>query len=70
MENNTIDARGLSCPQPLIMAVDALKKYPSFTILVDNEVSKENIIRVMKDKYGIEVQLKNDGEEYALAIAK
>lgn len=47
MEKNTIDARGLSCPQPVIVTKAALEKMKSGTaeILVDTVTSRENVIR-------------------------
>ena len=43
----TVDARGLSCPQPVIMALDAIKSGAEGTlvVLVDTETSKENVSR-------------------------
>ena len=43
----TVDARGLSCPQPVIMALDAIKSGAERTlvVLVDTETSKENVSR-------------------------
>ena len=40
----TVDARGLSCPQPVLMTVNAVKSGESdeITILVDNETAKED----------------------------
>jgi len=43
MANNIIDARGLSCPEPVILAKnEADKGTKDFTVLVDIEVAKEN----------------------------
>ena len=56
-ESNVIDARGLSCPQPAIMATDALstQKQGSITVLVDTDTARENVLRVGK-KHGWQVQ--------------
>lgn len=41
-----IDCRGLACPQPVLRAKDALEQgEKSFAILVDNEASRDNILR-------------------------
>ena len=41
-----IDARGLSCPQPIIETRKAIfDKVTSFSVLVDNIVAKENVTR-------------------------
>jgi TusA-related sulfurtransferase len=45
--NQTVDARGLSCPQPVLMAVQAMRKAGSgaLEVVVDNEASRENVAR-------------------------
>jgi tRNA 2-thiouridine synthesizing protein A len=43
----SIDARGLSCPQPVLLALETLKKIPQgeVTVLVDTDTSRENVTR-------------------------
>jgi selenium metabolism protein YedF len=41
-----IDARGLGCPQPVIMAKKAIEENEEITILVDNDTAVENIRRM------------------------
>ncbi|TVS08945.1 MAG: SirA family protein [Planctomycetaceae bacterium] len=50
MENLTIDARGLSCPQPVLMTRQAIGGLTTGTveILVDSVTSCENISRFAK----------------------
>jgi tRNA 2-thiouridine synthesizing protein A len=45
--NQVIDARGLSCPQPVLETLNVIKKLSSgeVTIVVDTDTSKENVIR-------------------------
>ena len=47
MSSKTVDARGLSCPQPVLLALDAMKiaEINELTILVDTDTSKENVSR-------------------------
>ena len=47
MEKKSVDARGLSCPQPVIETTRALDRMSSGTveILVDTVTSRENVIR-------------------------
>jgi TusA-related sulfurtransferase len=47
-----IDARGLNCPQPALMASCALKKSPGpLVILVDSESASESVLRELaRDK--------------------
>lgn len=42
----TIDARGLACPQPVILAKKAIEENEEVTVLVDNEFAAENIRRM------------------------
>ncbi|NLL61781.1 MAG: sulfurtransferase TusA family protein [Candidatus Atribacteria bacterium] len=47
---NTVDARGLSCPQPVIMTIREIKKVKKgdIAILVDTETAQENVVRAAK----------------------
>ncbi len=48
----TIDARGMLCPKPLIMVKKALVEMQvgtEFTVLLDNEIAKENVLRFLQD---------------------
>ncbi|AGT43426.1 sulfurtransferase TusA family protein [Treponema pedis] len=40
-----VDTRGLSCPEPVVRTKKAFEKHSAFDVLVDNETSKENVIR-------------------------
>ena len=45
--SNAVDARGLSCPQPVLMTMDEMKKLGKVevVILVDTDTSRENVSR-------------------------
>lgn len=47
----TVDARGLSCPQPTMLAQEALKKLGKGTleVLVDSSTARENVSRLAKN---------------------
>lgn len=47
-----LDARGLSCPEPLMMVADAMKKHPGeeIEILVSEMHTKTNIENFCHDK--------------------
>ena len=47
----TVDARGLSCPQPAMLAQEALQKLGKGTIevLVDSSTARENAARLAKN---------------------
>ena len=48
----TVDARGLSCPQPVIMTLDEIKKgsEKEIIVLVDTDTSKENVTRAAENQ--------------------
>jgi selenium metabolism protein YedF len=50
MFENTVDARGLLCPKPLIMTKKALKSGTgTFQVLLDNRTACENVSRFLTD---------------------
>ena len=51
----TVDARGYSCPEPVIMLRKAMaKRDAEYTVLVDNAASKENVTRYAEHElYGL-----------------
>ncbi len=57
-----VDARGLPCPQPVILAKKALKKAPEVTVIVDNDTARQNV-RMAAEKQGasVTVREKEDG---------
>ena len=67
---NTIDARGLSCPQPVILAKKAIEaaKFP-IEVWVDTVTSRENVKRCAEGA-GCKVQAEQSGDEYKLTITK
>lgn len=68
----TVDARGLSCPQPVLMTLDEIKTGADkeIIVLVDTDTSKENVTRAA-DSQGCTVKdVQPDGEGYRLTIVK
>ena len=74
----TIDARGLSCPEPLMLTADALKDAKeavkvldviAYTVMVDNVTAKENVSRFALHQ-GYKVSVKEDGEDFVLTLEK
>lgn len=51
----TVDARGLPCPQPVIMTRSALQEGDTVTTIVDNETAQHNVTR-MAERAGCTVQ--------------
>lgn len=66
----TVDARGLSCPTPLIMTIEAMKHADIFDVLIDDEVARENILRMLKDKYKLEPLVDENNEEITIHVKK
>jgi len=66
----TVDARGLSCPQPVILARRALEAGDlPVIVLVDTVTSRENVTR-MAQRAGFQVQAEATGDEFRLTISK
>jgi TusA-related sulfurtransferase len=66
MQSIDIDARGLSCPQPVIETKKVLDKKPdAVTVQVDNVSAKENVSRYAKAA-GYQVTI--EGTEYGWAL--
>lgn len=70
--SNTVDARGLSCPQPVLMTLDAIKKSKEtdISVLVDNEASKENVSRAVESQGWQTDSITAEGETFRLEIRK
>ena len=65
-----IDARGLSCPQPVLLTKKALDKGgAAYEVLVDNGTAKENVTRFAQNA-GYEVSVAEDGDDYRLTLTK
>jgi len=68
----TVDARGLSCPQPVILALDAIKtgKDKEFIVLVDTDTSRENVMRAAESQGCLIKEVSPEGEGYRILITK
>ena len=65
-----LDARGLSCPEPVIMIRKAMmSKEAAYEMIVDNVTSKENVTRYA-DHQGYTVSVSENGGEYTLVMCK
>lgn len=57
-----IDTRGLSCPQPVLLFLNAAKAGDGpFSVLVDNDASRENVSRAARNR-GFRVEPVNEGQ--------
>jgi len=63
-EIKTIDARGLSCPQPALMTRETLRKESkvSIKVIVDNTTARENVSRTARNM-GWKVELDERSED-------
>jgi TusA-related sulfurtransferase len=66
----TIDARGFSCPQPVILTRRALQEgiFP-IEVLVETVTSRENVRRIA-ERAGYTVKVEEVSDEYRLTIDK
>ncbi|GAA0127376.1 sulfurtransferase TusA family protein [Clostridium senegalense] len=65
-----VDARGVSCPQPVLMTKKALEENKDgIVVLVDNTTACNNVQRFMKNA-GYNVSVKEDEEEFIIEAKK
>lgn len=72
MKKVEVNARGLACPQPVVMTKNALSEIEKgeVVVTVDNEVARENVKR-MAESEGFCVSIEEKGDEtYSLHITK
>ena len=67
---HTVDARGLSCPQPVVLARNAIQagNFP-IEVLVETVTSRENVRRAA-EKLGCIVQVEDLEDEFRLTLTK
>ena len=65
MSDNLIDARGLSCPEPVLMAKQALKDYPNggFAMAVSSATARDNVLALLESN-GFAPVLEDKQEEW------
>lgn len=65
-----VDARGLSCPEPVLLAKQAIQagKFP-IQVLLDTVTARENVRR-MAEFSGCVVQVSQQGDEFELVLRK
>jgi TusA-related sulfurtransferase len=67
-----VDARGLSCPQPVLMTLEEIKKMNKgeIEILVDTDTSRENVRRAAENRKWRVEEIQSEGEGYRVKIKK
>jgi TusA-related sulfurtransferase len=68
----TVDARGLSCPQPVLMTMNEMKKTGrgQIVVLVDTDTSKENISRSAESQGWATREIVPEGDGYRIILNK
>jgi TusA-related sulfurtransferase len=72
MSDLLVDARGLSCPQPVILSRDAVKKLESggsVEVLVDTVTSRDNVRRAVENM-GCTVDIQEEGDEFRVVVKR
>ncbi|QOR35572.1 sulfurtransferase-like selenium metabolism protein YedF [Clostridium sp. 'deep sea'] len=68
---NSIDCRGLNCPQPVIKTKKAIDELSngSIIVVVDSEVAKNNVLKLTK-KLQCSAKVENKNGEFHISITK
>ena len=70
MDIKVVDARGLSCPQPVVLTQKAIKEGSTpFNVMVNSEVSKENVLRIV-NKLNMKSEVKEEGEDFIITVSR
>jgi tRNA 2-thiouridine synthesizing protein A len=68
---NEVDARGLSCPMPVIKtkrAIESLESGP-IVVIVNDGTSRDNVTRLAKSR-GFNISEEEKGEDFYLTLTK
>jgi tRNA 2-thiouridine synthesizing protein A len=70
--SSIVDARGLSCPQPVLMTMNEIKKggKDEIVVLVDTETSRENVSRAAATRGWLVHGIENEGNEFRITIVR
>lgn len=66
-----VDARGLSCPQPVVVTLNRMNQTGTGTIevLVDSPTARDNIVRLASSR-GWQSEVKEKDDEFLLILTK
>ena len=66
-----LDARGFSCPQPIVLTRNKMKEIGegTFEVIVETGTSRDNISRLAKNE-GWEIEVSDQGNEFVLTLRK
>lgn len=68
----SVDTRGLSCPQPVLLVTEKMREIHSgeIEVIVDNETSRENVGRAARASGWDVKEVRRTGEEYHLLLER
>ncbi|WZL72559.1 sulfurtransferase TusA family protein [Clostridiaceae bacterium 35-E11] len=71
MSKVQVDARGRSCPEPVMMTKTAIDQYTKeeIEVMVDSRVALENVSRLAKNN-GYKVEVKENNDEFYIFLKK
>ncbi len=66
-----IDARGLSCPAPVLQTKAAIESEPlnAVNVLVDNKASLQNVLRFLESQ-GFTINVQEQGDDFLLTASR
>ena len=67
-----VDARGFSCPQPVLMTLDKIAKMGKgeIVVLVDTVTSRENVARAAASAGWTVKGIETEGQEFRISITR
>jgi tRNA 2-thiouridine synthesizing protein A len=70
--SNIVDARGLSCPEPVLLTMEKIKKLKKgeIEVLVDTDTSRENVSRAAVSQGWKVAAIKQADTGYELKLIK
>jgi len=70
--SNIVNAKGLSCPQPVIVTINEMKKVNKgeIIVMVDTDTSKENVSRAAKNQGWEVADIQSEDDGYRITIRK
>ncbi len=64
-----IDARGLACPQPVLMTKKAIEEGVDCVVIVDNEAARDNVCRMAKSQ-GCKADVEAREDDFCISITQ
>ena len=66
-----VDARGLSCPMPVIKTKKAIESSDSgpIVVIVNDGTARDNVTRLAKSR-GFDISIEEKGEDFYLTLTK